>query len=143
MSNYASLWLSIRNSLCDHHDIATSSFDQNDIKAQPIRKKAYLIFLIEVVTFEYRKNEINIWFKQSFDGTLGSFIFNKIGLLPDQYDKLSDSDRVAILQKYLTEYPLPEAVQTYLQNLLRPSASDNFDVDLAGGWTLGSGWQYL
>lgn len=143
MSNYASLWLSIRNSLCDHHDIATSSFDQNDIKAQPIRKKAYLIFLIEVVTFEYRKNEINIWFKQSFDGTLGSFIFNKIGLLPDQYDKLSDSDRVAILQKYLTEYHLPEAVQTYLQNLLRPSASDNFDVDLAGGWTLGSGWQYL
>ncbi len=143
MSIYSTLWMSIQDKLCTAHNLEWSYFESNDSRASAVRKKAHLLFLIEVVTFEYRKNEIDIWFKQSFNGTLSSFIYNKTGLIPSQYNQLSDSEKVAILQKHLIDYPLPEEAQNYLQSLSTPSSSDNFDIDLDAGWILGSGWRYL
>ncbi|HCZ8848591.1 TPA: hypothetical protein O4F25_002430 [Proteus mirabilis] len=143
MSIYSNLWADLSDSLCNAHKLEPCYFKDNDPRSHSVRKKAYLLFLLEVVTYEYRKNEINIWFKQSFTNTLKSFIYNKTTLPPDQFSKLTDSEKIIVLQEHLLAYPLPEKARSFLENLKSPLSSDDFEVDLSLGWTLGSGWKYL
>ncbi|MGO2335942.1 ECs1072 family phage-associated protein [Providencia sp.] len=143
MSIYSTLWATLNESLCEAHNLESCYFKDNDPRAHSVRKKAYILFLLEVVMYEYRNNEIDIWFKQSFDNTLTSFAYNKTGILPDLFYNLSDTAKIIVLQKHLLKYPLPENAQTFLKNLPTPLASDNLEVDLSVGWTLGNGWQYL
>ena len=143
MSQYSDLWRVLGETLCKHHDSDHSFFVDEYRSESTIRKKAYFLFLLEVALFEYRKNEIGIWFKQSPEETLHSFIYSKTGILPDQFDELSNNAKLIVLHKPLTELALPEAAQTHLNNLVKPVASDDFDIDPFEGWTLGTGWQYL
>lgn len=143
MSKYSNLWLTLGDALCEHHGEASCYFKDSDPRASAIRKKAYFLFLLEVALFEYRKNEIGIWLQQSPEETLHAFVYSKIGILPDQFDALSNKSKLTILLKLLSETPLPEAAQSYLKNLSGPAASDNFEIDPFEGWTLGTGWQYL
>ncbi|WP_413496389.1 hypothetical protein [Morganella psychrotolerans] len=143
MSKYSDLWQVLGETLCKYHGLDHSRFIEGYEAESTIRKKAHFLFLLEVALFEYRKNEIGIWFKQSPEETLHSFIYSKTGILPDQFDKLSNNAKLIVLHKPLTELVLPEVAQTHLNNLVKPVASDDFDIDPFEGWTLGTGWQYL
>ncbi len=143
MSKYSNLWQVLGEALCKHHKSDNFKFADGDSSESTIRKKAYFLFILEVALFEYRKNEISIWFQQSPKETLHSLVYSKIGILPDQFDSLSDKAKFTVLLKLLSEIPLPETAQSYLKNLPEPSSSDNFEIDPFGGWTLGTGWPHL
>ena len=143
MSKYSNLWQVLGEKLCKHHGLDHSRFIEGYETESTIRKKAHFLFLLEVALFEYQKNEISIWFKQSPKGTLHAFVYSKTGILPDQFDSLSDKAKLTVLLKLLSEIPLPEAAQSYLKTLLEPVASDYFEIDPFGGWILGTGWPLL
>lgn len=143
MSKYSNLWGTLRTTLCDHHNVSSWDFDDNNPALSSFRRKSYFLFLLEVVLFEYRKNEIGIWFQQSPEETLRSFVYSKTGILPDQFDTLSNKAKLTILLKPLSEALLPETAQSYLKNLAEPTAFGNLEIDPFEGWTLGTGWPLL
>lgn len=143
MSVYSNLWRVLGETLCKHHNSDNFRFVDGDNSESTIRKKAYFLLLLEVALFEYQKNKIGIWFRQSPEETLHSFVYSKTGILPDQFDLLSNKAKLTVLHDPLSVFPLPEEAQNYLMNLSEPVASDNFEIDPFEGWTLGTGWQYL
>ncbi|OBU07790.1 hypothetical protein [Morganella psychrotolerans] len=143
MSKYSNLWQVLGETLCKHHRLDHSRFIEGYEAESTIRKKAHFLFLLEIALFEYRKNEVGIWFKQSPEATLHSFVYSKTGMLPDKFDKLTNNAKLIVLHKPLTELELPEAAQTYLSILEEPAVSDNFEIDPFEGWTLGTGWLFL
>ncbi len=143
MAQYSNLWFALGDVLCERHNLEKCYFIDKDPRASTIRKKAYFLLLLEIALFEYRKNEVGIWLQQSPEETLHSFVYSKTGILPEQFDKLSNKTKLMVLHKPLSEAPLPEVAQSYLKNLSEPAASDNFEIDPFEGWILGTGWQYL
>ncbi len=143
MSKYSNLWGAISTTLCDYHNVTCWDFEDNGHAVSSLRRKSYFLFLLEVALFEYRKNEIGIWFQQSPQETLYSFVYSKTGILPEQFDKLSNNARLIVLYKPLTEQELPGAAQIHLSTLEEPVASGNFELDPFEGWILGTGWPLL
>ncbi|EKT0590847.1 ECs1072 family phage-associated protein [Morganella morganii] len=143
MSKYANLWQTIGSTLCKYHNVGPYSFEWNEPVSFSIRKKARFLFLLEIALYQHRDTETDIWYKQSPQETLYSFIYSKIGMLPEQFNELSNKAKLLVLQKPLSEFNLPEKARSFLEKLAMPSPADNFDIDPLEGWILGSGWIYL